>query len=212
MRSGKSRSTQSRQPRTGIPPGRFEQRHGTANPAEGGLRSVHAHGRREPQRPHGFSRGSRLPENTPGVAGLAQGAVHLRLSCLHPKRRTKEHHLASSGFHGKCDRDRACRHKNGKRAIPPDLRRHGSIQWLKKQKAIRDTEFPDCPWVFFWHTVDCMLGHGGVRTKPGSHVRKFDASWKAAVKRAGHEGLLFHDLRRSAQRKCGKLELTSRSE
>jgi len=77
-------------------------------------------------------------------------------------------------------------------------------QWLKKQKAIRDAEFPDCPWVFFWQTVDCMLGHGGVRTKPGSHVQKFDASWKAAVKRADHEGLLFHDLRRSAQRNMRK--------
>ena len=49
-----------------------------------------------------------------------------------------------------------------------------------------------------------MLGHGGVRTKPGSHVQKFDASWKAAVKRADNEGLLFHDLRRSAQRNMRK--------
>jgi integrase len=77
-------------------------------------------------------------------------------------------------------------------------------EWLKKQKAIRDAEFPNCPWVFFWQTVDCMLGHGGVRTVPGSHVQKFDASWKAAVKRAGYEGLLFHDLRRSAQRNMRK--------
>jgi integrase len=58
--------------------------------------------------------------------------------------------------------------------------------------------------VFFWHTADCVLGHGGVGTKPGSRVEKFDASWKAAVKRAGNEGLLFHDLRRSAQRNMGK--------
>jgi integrase len=77
-------------------------------------------------------------------------------------------------------------------------------EWLTKQKAVRDAEFPGCPWVFFWHTADCVLGHGGVRTKPGSHVQKFDASWKAAVKRAGNEGLLFHDLRRSAQRNMRK--------
>src|ERR1035437_4726291 len=77
-------------------------------------------------------------------------------------------------------------------------------EWLTKQKAVRDAEFPECPWVFFWHTADCVLGHGGVRTKPGSHVQKFDASWKAAVKRAGNEGLLFKDLRRSAQRHMRK--------
>lgn len=77
-------------------------------------------------------------------------------------------------------------------------------EWLTKQKAVRDAEFPECPWVFFWHTADCVLGHGGVRTKPGSRVEKFDASWKAAVKRAGNEGLLFHDLRRSAQRNMRK--------
>jgi integrase len=77
-------------------------------------------------------------------------------------------------------------------------------EWLIRQKAVRDAEFPECPWVFFWHTADCVLGHGGVRTKPGSHVEKFDASWKAAVKRAGTEGLLFHDLRRSAQRNMRK--------
>ena len=82
---------------------------------------------------------------------------------------------------------------------------YGDIgEWLTKQKTVRDAEFPECPWVFFWHTIDCVLGHGGVRTKPGSHVQKFDASWKAAVKRAGHEGLLFHDLRRSAQRNMRK--------
>jgi integrase len=77
-------------------------------------------------------------------------------------------------------------------------------EWLTTQKAVRDAEFPECPWVFFWHTADCVLGHGGVRTKPGSRVERFDASWKAAVKRAGNEGLLFHDLRRSAQRNMRK--------
>lgn len=75
---------------------------------------------------------------------------------------------------------------------------------LKKQRRIRDSEFPDCPWVFFWHTADCMLGHGGLRTKPGSHISKFYASWNSAVETAGFKGLLFHDLRRSATRNMRK--------
>jgi integrase len=68
---------------------------------------------------------------------------------------------------------------------------------LKRQKAIRDAQFPDCPWVFFWH-AECT--HERVRVAPGEQIRKFGGSWKSAVKRAGHEGLLFHDLRRSAVR------------
>src|ERR1035437_7390214 len=54
-------------------------------------------------------------------------------------------------------------------------------EWLTKQKAVRDAKFPECPWVFFWHTADCVLGHGGVRTKPGSRVEKFDASCRPPV-------------------------------
>jgi integrase len=68
---------------------------------------------------------------------------------------------------------------------------------LERQKAIRDAQFPDCPWVFFWH-AECA--QDGVRVAPGDQIRKFGGSWKSAVKRAGHEGLLFHDLRRSAVR------------
>jgi hypothetical protein len=80
-------------------------------------------------------------------------------------------------------------------------------EWLKKQKKVRYAEFPECPWGVFWHTADCVLGHGGVRTKPGSRIQKFDASWKAAVKRAGSEGLLLHDLRRSAQRRYNIIDI-----
>ena len=49
-----------------------------------------------------------------------------------------------------------------------------------------------------------MIGHGGIRTVPGGHVKKFDASWKAAVARAEYADLLFHDLRRSATRNMRK--------
>lgn len=49
-----------------------------------------------------------------------------------------------------------------------------------------------------------MLGHGGLRTKPGSHISKFYASWNSAVEAAGFKGLLFHDLRRSATRSMRK--------
>jgi Phage integrase family len=76
-------------------------------------------------------------------------------------------------------------------------------EWLTKQKAVRDAEFPSALG-FSFGTPPTACWHGGVRTKPGSRVEKFDASWKAAVKRAGNEGLLFHDLRRSAQRNMRK--------
>jgi integrase len=75
---------------------------------------------------------------------------------------------------------------------------------LKQQRRLRDSEFPNCPWVFFWHTSDCMLGHGGLRTKPGSRISTFYASWNKAVEEAGYKGLLFHDLRRSATRNMRK--------
>jgi integrase len=87
------------------------------------------------------------------------------------------------------------RTKNGQGRYLPfygDLR-----ETLERQKAIRDAQYPDCPWVFFWH-ADCV--QDGVRVAPGERIRKCDGSWKSAVKRAGHEGLLFHDLRRSAVR------------
>ncbi len=51
-----------------------------------------------------------------------------------------------------------------------------------------------------------MLGHGGTRTEAGSPLKKFYASWEAAVERAREKcpeipaDLLRHDLRRSAVR------------
>ena len=75
---------------------------------------------------------------------------------------------------------------------------------LKRQKALRDAEYPQAAHVFFWRKEDVVIGHGGVRVQPGSHIKKFEASWKAAVKRAGYPDLLFHDLRRSATRNMRK--------
>jgi integrase len=75
---------------------------------------------------------------------------------------------------------------------------------LKKQKALRDSEYPETEHVFFWQKEDVVFGHGGTRTVPGGHIKKFDASWKSAVKRAGYPDLLFHDLRRSATRNMRK--------
>ena len=75
---------------------------------------------------------------------------------------------------------------------------------LKKQKAVHDAAYPETEHVFFWHKDDVLIGHGGVRVVPGSHIKKFEASWKAAVDRAGCPELLFHDLRRSATRNMRK--------
>jgi len=58
-------------------------------------------------------------------------------------------------------------------------------KWLKKQWEDHEKNWPDCPWVFHWNG------------KPiGSHMK----GWSKACKAAGLDGLLFHDLRRSAVR------------
>jgi len=76
---------------------------------------------------------------------------------------------------------------------------------LTKQKAIRDAEFPDCPYVLFWHTRDVL--ENSVRLEPGSKFKDFRKLWAGAVKRAENLGLRLHDLRRSAVRnmvqECG---------
>jgi hypothetical protein len=54
---------------------------------------------------------------------------------------------------------------------------------------------PETEHVFFWHREDVLIGPGGVRVVPGSHIKKFEASWKAAVDPANCPELLFHDLR-----------------
>lgn len=65
-------------------------------------------------------------------------------------------------------------------ALPSEL-----LDTLKVRKQIRDLEFPECEHVFF---------------NKGENIRKFERSWKSAVRRAGIPGKLFHDLRRTAIR------------
>jgi integrase len=71
---------------------------------------------------------------------------------------------------------------------------------LKEQKRIRDEQFPWCEYVFFWHREDVGLSHGGCRLPAGSPIKDFKASWDNAVLAAGLPKLLFHDLRRTAER------------
>jgi integrase len=75
---------------------------------------------------------------------------------------------------------------------------------LRKQKELRDRDYPDTEHVFFWHRDDVTIGHGGTRTIPGGPLKKFYKSWDDAVVRAGYPDFLFHDLRRSAQRNMRK--------
>ncbi len=66
------------------------------------------------------------------------------------------------------------------------------LDYLERQKQIRDRDFPDCPWVFFWHNDHHQ------RAIPGERLKDFGFAWDEACERAGFTGLLFHDLRRSA--------------
>jgi integrase len=56
---------------------------------------------------------------------------------------------------------------------------------LKMQKGMRDLAFPACEHVF---------------CHKGKEIRSFHRAWKSALNRAGIEGKLFHDLRRTAVR------------
>jgi integrase len=54
--------------------------------------------------------------------------------------------------------------------------------FLEMAKAIRDQNYPNCPWVI---------------QENGERVKRFNKSWKTACKAAGYPGTLFHDLRRT---------------
>ena len=73
--------------------------------------------------------------------------------------------------------------KNGEgRSLPIYGEMH---DWLKIEKEIRDARFPECPYVF---------------RRGGKPIKNFRKSWAQATVRAKLEGLLFHDLRRTAVR------------
>jgi integrase len=94
--------------------------------------------------------------------------------------------------------------KNGRKRNLPFW---GSVEeHLKAQKAYRDENHPDSEFLFFWMEEDMEIDHGGTRSVPGAPIKDFRWSWSHAVTRAHEananviEGLLFHDLRRSAVR------------
>lgn len=65
---------------------------------------------------------------------------------------------------------------------------------LLMQNSIRDSKFPECPYVFFGET--------------GSPIVDFRKAWADACKEAGVPALLFHDLRRTAARNMRRAGIT----
>lgn len=60
------------------------------------------------------------------------------------------------------------------------------LEAIRFQRALRDSKYPKCPWVFFGDT--------------GEQIRDFRGAWAKACKDAELEGKLFHDFRRTAVR------------
>jgi len=60
------------------------------------------------------------------------------------------------------------------------------LEVIHFQRALRESKFPECPWVFF--------------NEEGERIGDFRKSWKSACKKAGLKRLLFHDFRRTAVR------------
>ena len=56
---------------------------------------------------------------------------------------------------------------------------------IQRQREVRDTLYPDCPWVFF---------------RDGKQVKSFRRSWNTACRKAKLTGKILHDFRRSAIR------------
>jgi integrase len=85
--------------------------------------------------------------------------------------------------------------KNGQGRILPLAEGGELYKVLAMQKAIRDQQCPDCPWVFF-----------RVRNGAGEPIREFRAAWEAAAKavglvdETGEVNHLFHDFRRTGVR------------
>lgn len=60
------------------------------------------------------------------------------------------------------------------------------LETLRFQKVLRDSKHPDCPFVFF--------------NGEGERIGSFRKAWDTACRKAGLEGRIFHDLRRTAVR------------
>lgn len=60
------------------------------------------------------------------------------------------------------------------------------LEAIKAQKAIRDSVFPECQWVFFG--------------KKGNKITDYKIDWKEACKKTGLLGKTLHDFRRTAVR------------
>lgn len=59
------------------------------------------------------------------------------------------------------------------------------LDLVQRQREIRDRQYPDCPWVFF---------------RGRKPIKSFRRAWNTACRRAGLEGKILHDFRRSAIR------------
>jgi integrase len=76
------------------------------------------------------------------------------------------------------------------------------LEVLRAQKKLRDGQFPECEHVFFWHEEDAIISLS--RVVAGTQIQDFRKWWFKAVKAAGYPNLLFHDLRRTAERNMTK--------
>jgi integrase len=71
-----------------------------------------------------------------------------------------------------------------KNKSPRVLPIYGDMEpFLRAAREVRDRLYPECPWVFQRKGEQFIFGH---------------RVWKGLVKRLGAEGLIFHDLRRTA--------------
>ncbi len=60
------------------------------------------------------------------------------------------------------------------------------LEAIRFQRALRDSKYPKCPWVFLGET--------------GEKIRDFRGAWDKALEETELEGKLFHDFRRTAVR------------
>ena len=83
--------------------------------------------------------------------------------------------------------------KNGEGRVIPLA--GDALELLKMQKDLRDSRFPDCPFVFFRPALSWER-----KVPRWRAVGDFRKTWDVACESVAVTGLLFHDLRRSAVR------------